>query len=100
MEDLQVIGEFVRAVAVIIAFVTGILVMALADVGMTVLLLKWSSKIRKASKLPSPRCPCPNYRPTTRWSSSVAASRSGNSGPRADDLAAIVTRGTTPTAPR
>ena len=59
MEDLQVIGEFVRAVAVIIAFVTGILVMALADVGMTVLLLKWSSKIRKASELPQPEVPLP-----------------------------------------
>jgi hypothetical protein len=63
MEDLQVLGEFVRAVAAIIAFVTGILVMALADVGMTVLLLKWSSKIRKASELPQPEVALPQLPP-------------------------------------
>ena len=59
MEDLQVIGEFVRVVAVLFAYVTAVLVMALADVGITVLLLKWSSKIRKASELPQPEVPLP-----------------------------------------
>jgi hypothetical protein len=57
MEDLQAIREALLHVAVIFAFVTAVLVMALADVGMTLILMRWSSKIRKSSELPQPSLP-------------------------------------------
>ena len=40
MEDLQAIREALLHVAVIFAFVTAVLVMALADVGMTLILMR------------------------------------------------------------
>jgi hypothetical protein len=63
MEDLQAIREALLHVAVIFAFVTAVLVMALADVGMTLILMKWSGKIRKASELPQPEVPLPQLPP-------------------------------------
>jgi hypothetical protein len=63
MKDLHIIREALLHVAVIFAFVTAVLLMALADVGMTVLLLKWSTKIRKARELDQPQVPLPELPP-------------------------------------
>jgi hypothetical protein len=63
MRDLHAVREFVTVVAVLFAYLTAVLVMALADVGMTILLMNWSGKIRKASELPQPEVPLPQLPP-------------------------------------
>jgi hypothetical protein len=63
MDNLHVLREVVTTVAVLFAYVTAVLVMAIADVGMTVLLLKWSGRIRKASELPQPEVLLPELPP-------------------------------------
>jgi hypothetical protein len=55
--------DLILNVAVLFAFVTAVLVMALADMGITLLLFKWSSKIKKASTLPQPKVPLPELPP-------------------------------------
>jgi hypothetical protein len=60
---LEFARQAVGTAAVVFAYVTAVLVMALADVAMTVLLIKWSSKIRKASELPQPKVPLPELPP-------------------------------------
>ena len=63
MEDLRIIGEFVRVVAILLAYITAVLVLAIADAAMTLLLFRWSSKIKKASELPQPEVPLPQLPP-------------------------------------
>jgi|Tabmets5t2r1_1033131.scaffolds.fasta_scaffold88000_1 hypothetical protein len=59
MEKLQVMRDVVSVVAILFLYVTAILVMALADVGIGYLIVRWSGTIKKASELPQPEAPLP-----------------------------------------
>jgi hypothetical protein len=59
MDKLQVVRDVVGTVAIVFCYITAVLVMALADVGMSLLLVKWSGRLKKLSHLPQPEAPLP-----------------------------------------
>jgi hypothetical protein len=63
MNKLQVLRDVVTTAAIVFAYVTAVLVMALADAAITVLLFKLSGKIKKASELPQPQVLLPELPP-------------------------------------
>lgn len=59
MAMLQMIRDALGMVAIVLSFVGGVLVLALVDLGMTVLLVRWARTIRRARDLPQPQAPLP-----------------------------------------
>jgi hypothetical protein len=59
MDKIELVRDVVGGVAIVGVYVSAVLLLALLDVGMTLLLIRWSAKIRKASELPQPEVPLP-----------------------------------------
>jgi hypothetical protein len=57
MEQLQTIREALGMVALVLGFVGAVLMLALVDVGFTVLLIRWAGKLKKLSEVPQPDVP-------------------------------------------
>ena len=59
MDKIAMVRDLVGGIAIVAAYVTAVLLLALIDVGMTLLLLRWSSKIKGFAQLPQPEVPLP-----------------------------------------
>jgi hypothetical protein len=57
ISQLEVIRDALQAAAVVFCFITAVLVLAFVDVGLTLLLVRWSCTLRKLSHLPQPEAP-------------------------------------------
>jgi hypothetical protein len=66
MEQLTILRDVLSAVAIVLGFVGGVLLLALIDVGFTVLLIRWARSVRKAHELPQPEVPLPQLPPDHR----------------------------------
>jgi hypothetical protein len=60
MHHLETLRELLGMVALVLGFLGGVLMLALVDVGLTVLLVKWAGTIRRARDLPQPDAPLPS----------------------------------------
>jgi hypothetical protein len=54
MQTIAVLQEALKITAILLSFVTAVLLLALADLGMTLLLIRGSKVINKAAELPEP----------------------------------------------
>jgi uncharacterized membrane protein YciS (DUF1049 family) len=54
MQRLDFLRDVLYAVVVIFGFATAVLTLALVDVGLTLLLVRWSHKVKRLTELPQP----------------------------------------------
>jgi hypothetical protein len=57
MEKLQMVRDALGAVAMVLGFVGAVLMLVLVDAGLTLLLIRWTHKVKKALELPQPQSP-------------------------------------------
>jgi hypothetical protein len=57
MEKLEILRDALGAVAIVTAYIGAVLVLALFDVGLTLLLVRWAGKVKKLSRLSQPEAP-------------------------------------------
>jgi hypothetical protein len=59
MEQLEMVRDVLGGVAMVLGFIGAVLLLALFDVGLTLLLVRWSSKVKQLTNLAQPEAPLP-----------------------------------------
>jgi hypothetical protein len=59
MDKIEMARDVLGGVAMILGFIGAVLLLALFDVGLTLLLVRWSSKVKQLARLPQPEAPLP-----------------------------------------
>jgi hypothetical protein len=57
MEKLQMVRDALGAVAMVLGFVGAVLMLVLVDAGLTLLVIRWTHKVKKALEISQPEAP-------------------------------------------
>jgi hypothetical protein len=59
MAKLEMLRQVISTAVIVFCYVTAVLLLALVDAGLTLLLIRWGTKVKELSQLPQPDAPLP-----------------------------------------